>query len=136
MVLEYPDRFELIFLDELTELLEILFCFSRKSDNERCADEGIGKCRTNRIQKSENMFLIVVSTHKFQYILTDMLEGNIEIWEEVLQLGELREVVEREDIRIEVVDAESSPPVKGGGRRPRGCIFRNQTLLSLRDILP
>ncbi len=95
----------MIFLDEATEFFEILFSFSRKSDNERCADEGIRECRANRIQECENMFLIVVSTHEFQDILTDMLEGDIEVGQKVFQLRELYQMIEREDIGIEVVDA-------------------------------
>jgi hypothetical protein len=58
------------------------------------------------LDKTIDMCAIVVTSHELQDLLTRMLEGDIEVGEEVPELRELVEMRESECVWVEIVDAE------------------------------
>lgn len=89
MVLENTDRFELICIYEIFENLEVFIGFARKSENKRCTDKSIRKCRTDFFEKGINMGSVIMSSHELQYFLARMLEWDIEVGEKVFELFQL-----------------------------------------------
>lgn len=84
VVLEYPDRFESVFLYEIHKYLEVLICLPWESDDESSTDKRVRKMLANILDEAIDMCTIIVSSHELQDLLARMLKGDIEIGDHLL----------------------------------------------------
>ena len=93
------------FAYKFEEFLKVLFCFTWETHHERGAQADTGHFLTHFLYEFQRFFAGNVATHEVEYVVRDVLKGDVKIVADIVVLPHDAKEVEREASGVGVVEA-------------------------------